>query len=80
MKNWYTTYLEETYRRQDEIKAAEAYRLAKEVVPEQPDLKRHQRLLVALGARLINWGFHLLAHNEAPQRTSLPGLAKESRG
>jgi len=79
MKDWYTTYIDETRRRQDEIKFAEAYRLAKAGLPEQPEAKGRQRSFISLAARLINWGFHLLVHNQSPQPATPPEYAKESR-
>jgi hypothetical protein len=79
MKDWYTTYIDETRRRQDEIKFAEAYRLAKEGLPEQPASKVRQRFFISLVARLLNWGFNLLAHNQSPQPATPPEYAQESR-
>lgn len=80
MKDWYTTYVDETRRRQDEVKFAEAYRLAKEGLPEQPAGKARQRSFISLGARLIHWGFNLLVHKQGSQPASPPEYARESRG
>ena len=79
MKDWYTTYVDETRRRHDEIKFAEAYRLAKAGLPEQPSSKVRQRFFISLGARLVNWGYHLLVHYQTPQLATPPEYAKESR-
>ena len=62
MNNWHMHYLVETNRRQDEIKAAEAYRLAKDASMIFPaTLKFHQRFLTALGSKMVQWGYRLQA-------------------
>jgi len=80
MKDWYTTYVDETRRRQDEVKFAEAYRLAKEGLPDQLAGKAHRRFFISLGARLIHWGINLLVYNQGSQLANPPEYAKESRG
>jgi hypothetical protein len=52
----------ETRRRQDEIKVAEAYRMAKNDPLANPAApKAHQRLIMALGTKMVQWGTKLLA-------------------
>lgn len=62
MNNWYMYHLYETRRRQDEIKLAENYRLAKGdrfSPPSKPNTS--QRLYTTLGSKMIQWGCKLLA-------------------
>lgn len=64
MYKWNEYYLSELQRRQDEIKSAEMYRLAKlaEKDPSAPcalPMKGYQRLFLALGVRMVAWGTRL---------------------
>jgi hypothetical protein len=58
----YTHYLVEQQRRQDEIKAAEMYRLVKQAKNElsaSPALNPYQRLLSVLVLKMVQWGKRL---------------------
>jgi hypothetical protein len=58
----YTHYLVEKQRRQDEIKAAEMYRLAKQVKNDpsvSPAPRPYQHLFSALRIRMVRWGKRL---------------------
>ena len=62
MNIWYMHYLVEKRRHQDEIKAAEMYRLAKQVKDDpsaSPAPKAYRRLFSALGTRMVQWGKRL---------------------
>ena len=62
MNNLHMHYLAEISRRQDEIKAAKAYRLAKEASKTFPaPLKFYQRFLTILGSKMVQWGYRLQA-------------------
>ncbi len=62
MNIWYTHYLVEKQRRQDEIKAAEMYRLAKQMKNDaftSPGLEAYRRLFNYLGVKMVQWGKRL---------------------
>jgi hypothetical protein len=77
MNDWYLIYVIETRRRQDDIKAAEAYNLVKDDPSSHPALKAHQRLFMALGAKMVQWGTRLQARYENLYPTPLRDYASE---
>ena len=71
MDKWNEYYRAEIQRRQEEMKDAEMYRLVKlaendSSVPRA--LKGYQRLLLALGARMVQWGNRLQGTSCVPQQ------------
>lgn len=78
MNDWYTIYLAETRRRQQDIKTAEMYRLAKQSPSAHASLRVHQRLFLALGSKLVQWGTRLQSRYEDLSTTSLRDYASES--
>ena len=60
MFNWYSTSKIENLRRQDEITAAEKFRLIEEITnPDAPTGKRQQHILARLGVKMVDWGTRL---------------------
>jgi hypothetical protein len=78
MNNWYLIYLNEKQRRQDEIKTAEAYRMLKSDPAAHPASRIHQRLVLALGTKMVQWGTRLQSRYEDLSATTLPDYASES--
>ena len=66
--NWYKDYLIESQRRQEEIKAAELYRMAKHNPDEPPAPKAYQRLFSALRAILSRRGKRSQEQQPVPRR------------
>lgn len=77
MDNWYTTYLAETRRHQEDIKAAERYRLVKDAPSGYPGPKFHQRLFMALGSKMVQWGTRLQSRYKDLYTTPLRDYASE---
>jgi len=70
MYKWNEYCLAETQRRQEEIKFAEMYRLAKALGDDSSApyaLRWYQRLFLALGARMVAWGTRLQGLYPVPQ-------------
>ena len=66
-ENWYKYYRPETRRRQNEIKQAEIYRMWKSGSPDtNKSSKKLQRLVIALGVKLVKWGQSLRDRYEDP--------------
>ena len=60
MYNWYNSSTIENLRRQDEIAAAEKFRLIEEITNQDaPTGKRQQHILARLGVKLVDWGYRL---------------------
>jgi hypothetical protein len=60
MFDWYNTSTIENLRRQDEIAAAEKFRLIKEITSQDaPSGKRQQHILARLGVKMVDWGYRL---------------------
>jgi hypothetical protein len=68
MNDRYIDYLAETRRRQEQIKFADMYRMAKSDPDSPPAPKAYQRLFRALGARMVRWGNRLQERQPAPQQ------------
>lgn len=71
MNNRYEYYLAEKRRRQEEIKFAEMYRLVKLAKNDSSApcaLKGYQRLFLALGAMMVEWGTRLQGLYTVPQQ------------
>lgn len=77
MKDWYTIYLAKNQQHQDDIKIAEQFRLAKAASPTHPALKLHQRLFMALGLKMVQWGTRLQAHYKDLSTAPLRDYASE---
>ena len=73
--NWYKDYLIESQRRQEEIKAAELYRMTKQDPDSSPAPKAYQRLFSAMRAILSRWSKDSQEQQPAPRRD----YAKEQR-
>jgi len=78
MNDWYLIYLNEKRQRQDDIKTAEAYRMLKNGAATRPELRVHQRLFLALGTRMVQWGTRLQARYQDLSSTTLRDYASES--
>lgn len=65
MNNWHFHYRYETRRRQEEMKIAEDYRKAKHdpLAPQPLSLKVYQRLIKAVGTKMVQWGQGLQARD-----------------
>jgi hypothetical protein len=75
MNNLHMHYLDEISRRPDELKAVEAYRLAKKAEITSPaTLKFHQRFLTVLGLKMVQWGYRLQARYD--ELITAPGQIK----
>ena len=60
MFDWYNTSTIENLRRQDEIAAAEKFRLIEEITnPDAPTGKRQQHIQARLGVTMVDWGTRL---------------------
>jgi len=71
MMNRWEYYRAEINRRQDEIKFAERYRLAKLAMNDPsvpPAPKFYKRLFSALGAMMVRWGTRLKDEAPAPNQ------------
>ncbi len=79
MIDWYERYLVESYRRQDEIAAADHERLVKAALAQNASLKRHQRWLVALGKLLMEWGCWLQSRYEKVAAPAASGQARAEK-
>ncbi len=64
--NWYVDYIIETRRRQEDIKVAQQYRLAKQAAGEESRENQFtvlQRSINRLGVLLVDWGYRLQARS-----------------
>jgi hypothetical protein len=77
MNDWYLTHLAETRRREYEIQAAARYNLAKNDPSASPMLKLHQRLFVAMGTKMVQWGTRLQSRYENLYSAPLRDYASE---
>jgi hypothetical protein len=66
--NWYKDYLSETYRRQDDIKFAEAYRRANHDLDEVPQPGLGRRFFSAVGRMLVGFGRRLQHQQPVPRQ------------
>ena len=58
MFDWYNTSTIENLRRQDEIAAAEKFRLIEEITnPGAQTGKRQQHIMAKLGVKMVDWGY-----------------------
>ena len=66
--NWYKDYLQETYRRQDDIKFAETYRRANHDLDEVPQPGLGRRFFSAVGRMLVGFGRRLQHQQPVPRQ------------
>jgi hypothetical protein len=60
MFNWYNASTIENLRRQDEIAAAEKFRMIEGITNQDtPSRIRQQHILARLGVKMVDWGYRL---------------------